>query len=151
MSEMYRMDFSKEVFNALIHHLNKFEENRLIRKIKSYATVAISNDGKQYISVRFFGDELQDLCWYLMVNLPLASSEDHFSFFIKEIEEREAAYQRKKEEEAQALYEGIKKELVLNPNITGAEIARKMKVPRGRVYDIWNQVRADIELEKINT
>lgn len=136
------MAFEEQEFNALMQYLDLFVDDTLVRKIRTYATVS-EHEGKQLISVKLFGDGLRQLCWLLMANLP-ESHKDYFSPMVEEIKEREFLYRKKKEEEAQALYEGIKKELLLDPNITGADIARKLNVSRDRVYAIWHQVRKDI-------
>ena len=147
--EKYRMDFNEEVFNALMTHLNKYSDNTLLHKIKHYSTIEEEN-GEKYISVRFFGSELRRLCWLLIDFLPVESDKNNFSLQIEEIIEREIAYQKRKEEEHHALYEGIKKELLLNPSIQGAEIAKTLNVRRDQVYSIWHDVKKEIANEKEN-
>lgn len=145
--KMYQMNFVRNDFNALIWHLNQFEEPRLLKKIKNYAKAIVDDNGEPRIAVRFFGDELRELCWYLMCALPEEVDEDYFSSYVQAFEERDEACRKRKEEKDRILYEGIKQELLRNPQITGKEIASNLHVSNDKVYAVWKQVRADIENE----
>lgn len=143
--KMYRMTFAKQEFNSLMGHLALFEDDSLFLKIMAYSTVVEDKDGTQCISVRFFGDQLQRLCWFLIAGLAQEEREDYFTPLIHEIEAREAAYREEKARARQALYDGIRHELLADPDTTGIDIARKLNTSKDRVYAIWNEVRADIE------
>lgn len=147
--KMYRMTFEEKEFNALMQHLDLFEDDSLFRKINKYATVVTDNDGTPFISVKFFAEEIERLCWFLMELLPKTVDDDYFTPLVQEVKERNAAYRRMKEAEERALYDGIKEALLLDPKTSGAAIARKLKVPPSRVYSTWDKVRKDIEDEAL--
>lgn len=147
--KMFRMDFTKEDFNALLDFLNKWEIDRFDKKILSYATVIEDEEGMPMISLRFFGDELAYLCRCFMFNLPEEAQKDHFTSYVETIKKRQEEYQAEKEAEYQRLYDGIRNALLENPKATGGEIARKLKVGPSKVYSIWNQVREDIGKGKV--
>ena len=146
-SQRFAMNFTKEQFNALMSFLKTIEDEDIIYKFKNWGTLVDGKDGEKYISASFFGEELRTLCWYLVDVLPLLDIqiENHFEDFSLVIQKREEAYQKQKEEKFQALYEGVKKELLCNPNVTGIEISKNLGVSKDRVYAIWNTVREDIQ------
>lgn len=142
---MYRMIFEKKEFNALMDYLEVFEDDiPLFLKIKKYATVAKNWDGSDCISVLFFGDELCRLCNVLMQLFPEINTKDYFTPIVRDFKVKKAIYRGKKEGERQALHDGIKRELLHNPNVTGSEIAQRLNVPSSRVYAVWGEIRAEI-------
>lgn len=147
--KMYHMGFEEKEFNSLMQLIEQAEDDALFRKIMKYSTVAKDKEGKQFITIRFFAEELLRLCWILMDLLPETSDYDYFTPHVQEVKERNAAFKERKLAEERALYDGIKEALLLDPKVSGAAIARKLKVPPSRIYSKWEKVRKDIEDEAL--
>ena len=146
MSEMVKIALDKSGIDRLFFYLDLLEETRIQEKIKRYGHVIYDDNGEvKGISFQLYSSDATDLIYLLLAILPDSKTpQQHFEECAGAIIERERLYQEEKERKERELCDGIRNLLIEDPGMTGADIARRLRVGKSVVYERWNKIKAEL-------